>query len=199
MDATQTTLQSVLEAAQYFRDTLIDLRALIDDAGYPNMPLAVTEANVSWDGDPANDVLTGSPGTFLAGLYVADMLGIGLEEGLWTHAFWSISEGWTLGFITEQGQVRPSYHALRMYAEHFGSNVVDVTSTPTGFDVYASRNDAEGQKKSLGSWGRHECNNPSRPPVCSLPQVDGYRRAAKNLCSSTAHSVASRPPATSKR
>ena len=109
------------------------------EAGKGDAPLAITETNITWDGDPATSDLDASPGTFFAGLWGADTFGVALEKGVWSYAFWSISEGWTLGFLNGKTP-RPIYHMIKMYADHFGDNTISVTDKPEGFSVYAGRN-----------------------------------------------------------
>ena len=121
-----------------YRSVLKHLRTLMAAAGQGTKPLAITEANVTWDGDPAKSTLNGSPGTFPAGLWVADNLGVSLEEQLHSVSYWSLSEGWTLGFFNGTAP-RPAYHVLKMFSNGFGTQVLTVTGAPTGVSVYAGR------------------------------------------------------------
>jgi hypothetical protein len=117
--------------------------------GMGDTPLALTEVNITWEGDPETSTLEASPGTFYAGLWAADTFGVALEAGLWSYAFWSISEGWTLGLL-DGDQPRPIYHMIKMYADFFGSNTVGVAEKPEGFSVYASRNDTDESTVVMG-------------------------------------------------
>jgi len=107
-------------------------------AGVGELPLAITEANISWDGTPATSTQSASPQTFYAGLWVADTLGAAIARQLWAMCYWSLSESWTLGFIEAGGKPRPSYYAFQMVAEHLGPTLLQA-SAPSGFSVYASR------------------------------------------------------------
>ena len=80
-----------------------------------------------------------TPGTFPAALWTADVHGVGLEEQLWSLDYWSISEGWTLSMLNGKTP-RPSYYALKLYADHFGPTVLTTTGAPSGMSVYSSRN-----------------------------------------------------------
>ena len=86
------------------------------------------------------------PGTVPAALWAADAFGVGIESGLWATVFWSTREGWTLGLFAATAaadgtlQPQPEYWALDLFAEHFGSTLLSVSSTPAGVRAYASRN-----------------------------------------------------------
>jgi hypothetical protein len=73
-----------------------------------------------------------------AALWVADQIGVGMEEQLWSLDFWSLSEGWTLGFI-DNGTPRPAFQALKLFGDHFGDQMATVTGAPNDVAVYASR------------------------------------------------------------
>ena len=123
-----------------FRQTIRDLRAIQSATGVADKPLAITEANITYDGAPENSTLPASPGTFPAALWLADNLGVGLEEGLANISYWSLSEGWTLGFF-DGATPRPAFHVLALYAQRFGSQALQVTgvTAPQAVSVYAGR------------------------------------------------------------
>jgi hypothetical protein len=93
---------------------------------------------VTWDGDPAKSTLSASPGTFPAALWLADNLGVSLENQLFTVSYWSLSEGWTLGFF-DGNKPRPVYYAYQLFAKHFGEQVLGTEGAPSGVSVYAGR------------------------------------------------------------
>lgn len=131
------------EAAAYadntsFRSTLRHLRSIMEATGQGDKPLAITEANITWDGAPEHSTMPASPGTFPAALWLADDVGVALEEGLFSLDFWSLSEGWTLGFL-DGTTPRPAYYALQLFSTGFGSSVLQVTGAPAGVSVYAGR------------------------------------------------------------
>ena len=138
IDPSKTTISEALNDVNDFRESIDSLLSKMAEAGKEDAPLAITETNISWDGDPENSPLEASPGTFFAGLWAADTFGAALEMGVWTYAFWSISEGWTLGFL-DGDTPRPVYYMIKMYADHFGENTVAVSEAPDGFSVYAGR------------------------------------------------------------
>ena len=84
-------------------------------------------------------------------MWVADVLGVSLEEGLWTSAFWHIADaptGWKLAFIIGQTP-QPTYYALQLVATHFTGRTIAPAGVPAGFSVYASRDAAAGKTAVL--------------------------------------------------
>ena len=142
IDPAKTLRAAVAADAASFHATIMAVRQKMVAAGQGEKPLAVTETNVTWNGDPAISTLEASPGTLPAGLWVADTLGTGLVDGLWTTAFWSIREGYTFGILTPDNVARPAYQAIGLFRNHFGNSLLSVTSAPSGVHAYASRNAA---------------------------------------------------------
>jgi hypothetical protein len=139
IDPAQTTQERARADAAAFRSAIQRLRSALDAQGMTSTPLAITEYNITWDGDPAKSNLPASPGTFVAAQWTADVQGVALEEQLWSLDYWSISEGWTLGMLNGKNP-RPAYHALKLYTDHFGPTVLSTSGAPSGVSVYASRN-----------------------------------------------------------
>ncbi len=128
--------------AANFRQVINNLRAIMTATGQGAKPLAITEANITWDGIPTNPILSASPQTFPAGLWLADSLGVGLEQGLYSLDYWSLAEGYTLGIFSGTAPT-PAYYALQLFGTKFGTQVLAVTGAPTGVSVYAGRNPSQ--------------------------------------------------------
>ena len=129
---TETTVAAAFADPARFRQVVRALRANLDRHGLTGTPLAITEEHITYDGDPAKSTRPASPQTFHAGLWVADVMGVALEEGLWTSAFWHIadaSDGWKLGFILG-GTPQPTYHAQQLVAAHFSGRILRPRSHP---------------------------------------------------------------------
>jgi hypothetical protein len=144
LDPSATTTAAAFADAAAFRTVVQALRASLDQHGMQTTPLAITEANVTWDGTPSKSTLPASPSTFFAGLWTADVTGVALEEGLLTNAFWHVADsptGWKLAFLLG-GTPAPAYHALSMFTQHFGGTMLRVSGVPDGFSVYASQDPA---------------------------------------------------------
>lgn len=144
------TKDNVMKDAEKFRSDIRMIKGYLEDVSQSEMPIAVTETHVSYDGDPLNSNYTGSPQTYWAGLWVADVIGVALEEELWNLSFWSISEGWTLGFIDgETKEPRPTYHVLKLLANHVGDKVLSVSGSETDVTFYATENT---ENNSVIAW-----------------------------------------------
>jgi hypothetical protein len=141
---TQTSITSALTDVTRFRSTIASVSAIVAAHARPNTPLAITEANISYDYlqsvyTPAS--LLAAPTTFYAGLWTADILGVALEKNLWTLAFWDIGDPTTapsvLGFL-QDGQPVPAYYTEQMITTAFRGSSVIPSGVPTGFSAYAS-------------------------------------------------------------
>ena len=138
IDPAQCTADRAYADDATYRQILARLRAILADTGQSAKPLAITEANITWDGDPAKSTLGASPGTLPAALWLADNLGVSLENDLFNVSYWSLSEGWTLGFFNGT-KPRPVYYAYQLFARRFGDHVLSTQGAPSGVSVYAGR------------------------------------------------------------
>lgn len=137
--ASASTIANAMGDVTTFASVVQGVRGQMAASGLAAVPLAVTEANVSWDGAPENSTQSASPQTFYAGLWVADSLGAAIQQRLWAMCYWSLSESWTLGLVEgATKRPRPSYYAFQMVATHSGPTLLSATP-PAGFSVYASR------------------------------------------------------------
>jgi len=156
IDPAQTTIANAASDAAKLKGVIAHVRSIMDSAGVGNKPLAITEANITWDGTPAKSTMPASPGTVPAGLWAADIFGVGLQSGLWATIFWSTCESWTLGLFAPpppSGQPQPAYFAFDLYAAHFGPTLLTVSSTPDGVHAYASRNQTDtGTQLMVVNW-----------------------------------------------
>jgi hypothetical protein len=140
----QTSTTGALTDVTKFRGAIASLSAILAAHARPNTPLAITEANISYDYlqsvyTPAS--LLAAPSTFYAGIWTADILGAALEKNLWTLAFWDIGDRTTassvLGFL-QDGNPVPAYYTEQMISTTFRGNSVVPTGVPIGFSAYAS-------------------------------------------------------------
>ena len=147
----QVSVSGAFDDASAYRQVIRSLRANLDSHGLTTVPLAITEEHITYDGDPAKSTLAASPQTFYAGMWAADVLGVGLEEDLWTSAFWHLADapsGWKLAFILGKTPM-PTYYATALIATSFAGQILVPTGVPTGFSVYASRDAASGKAVAL--------------------------------------------------
>jgi hypothetical protein len=144
----QTSVHGALTDVTGFRTTVASVGAIVQAHARPGTPLAITEANISYDyqGSKYTDASAiAEPGTFYAALWTADIMGAALETNLWTLAFWNIGElsgpNSVLGFIVDGSPV-PAYYAEQLVSANFRGNVVVPKDVPNGFSVYASHDPA---------------------------------------------------------
>jgi hypothetical protein len=142
--APATSISGALNDVTAYRNVLASLKAIVRAHARPGTPLAITEANISYDYSPSSytpAAMLAAPTTYYAGLWTADNLGASLENGLWTVAYWGIGEtsevGNVLGYLQDDQPV-PAYYMLQMVATAFRGTVIVPTGVPTGFSVYAS-------------------------------------------------------------
>jgi hypothetical protein len=141
--ANECTIAGAMGDVDAYVDMVRKIQQLIDTEA-PGIPFAITEANITWDGDPTHSVYPASPQTIFGGIWVADNLAAARREGLWAQTYWSLSEGWTLGFIdssTTPPKPKPEYHAFKLVSSYMGPTELAATS-PAGFSAYASRGKA---------------------------------------------------------
>jgi hypothetical protein len=173
-DAAHATVDAAMADVDRYRGFVQDVQALIA-AEAPGTPFAITEANITWDGEPAHSTYSASAPTIHAALWLADNLATSRELGLWSQHYWSLSEGWTLGFIDgATHRPRPEYHAFQLVSRHMGPVSLGAVA-PAGFSAYASRSAADNATVVL-VLNKHEKDAPvtftfaglSRPPAAGF-------------------------------
>jgi hypothetical protein len=149
--ATTTSISGALTGAASFQSILRSVGTIVKGHARPNAFLAVTEANISYDymqSAYTQTSIQAAPGSFYAALWTADVMGVALENDLWTLALWNIGEtsvsSSVLGFIVAD-QPAPAYYSEQMISANFSGNALAPTGVPAGFSVYASY---DGSKKS---------------------------------------------------
>jgi hypothetical protein len=154
--AKDLTVDGILTDVDRFRTFVQDVKTRVARHGRPGTPLAITEANVSYDWDPkfyTPETRKLGPSTFYAALWDADRMGAALEANLWTFAFWDLAEtdemvardNTVFGFIRTDPSVQPptrkltpEYYAQQMVTTHFSGNTVVPMGVPKRMSVYAS-------------------------------------------------------------
>ena len=147
----RATTAAAFGDAPNFRQLIHTLRANLDSHGLASTPLALTEEHITYDGDPGVSIQTASPQTFYAAMWVADVMGVALEENLWTAAFWHIADtsgGWKLAFIIGTTP-QPSYYASALVATSFSGQMLVPAGVPSGFSVYAAHDPTVAQTVTL--------------------------------------------------
>jgi len=131
-------------------------------ANASHIQLAVTEWGPFFHALPS-DPWVGHTKTLGSALFVASTMEAFLRSNQTSMAnFFKLSEPAFMGWIDPQGNPKPSYYALQMFTEHFGSRLVKVdTSTPRFSSRVVGNVDAVGDAPvldavaSLDASGKH--------------------------------------------
>jgi hypothetical protein len=148
--------ENILKDVDRFRRFIEDTKTRIAAHARPGTPLAVTEANVTWQWDPKAypaGTLKYGPGTFYAAVWDADRMGAALEAGLWNLSFWDLAEtiqsveskSTVFGFVLTDPsknpptyKLSPEYYAQWMVTNNFSGTTVVPSGVPDRMSVYAS-------------------------------------------------------------
>ncbi len=152
--ARDLTVEGALTDVDRFRQLVHDLKAIITKHARPGTPLAITEANISYDWDArlyTPEIRKVGPGTFYAAIWDADRMGAALEENLWTFAFWNLAEtvqsanSNVFGFLQTDPsknpptwKPNPEYYTQQMVNTNFSGNTVIPSGVLVRMSVYAS-------------------------------------------------------------
>src|ERR1043165_3582066 len=97
---TRSQVVSKLTSSGGYQDNLAHLNARVTAAnayhnrsGAAALKTAVTEANINWQNNPGDDVSGLGANSFIGGQFVAEMLGIGMKQGVDFINIWSVIEG----------------------------------------------------------------------------------------------------------
>ena len=129
-------------------------RSYIDqNAGGKEIPLIIGETNISWDGDPEHSTYDASPGTFNAGLWFADFVGISsAQEMLLSIMPWSIREGWTLGFLDGSQKPRPVYYMYQLFSTYSKKHMIHNESVNSYVRLYGYKDDENNVSLFAINW-----------------------------------------------
>lgn len=154
-DGTQTRPQviSKLTSPGSFQDNLIYLNSRVAAAntahgrtGTAAIKTALTEANISWQNSPTDGLNGAGANSFIGGQFIAEMMGIGMKNGLDIMNIWSVIEGngtiaLNIGYIDPNtNNKKPSYYHFKLLAENFKGSYVDGTSNVTNVKSFGSQN-----------------------------------------------------------
>jgi hypothetical protein len=116
--------------------------------GAARLSISITEFNIVYWNSSGNEINGIGTRSFLAGQFMAEVFGMGMEAGAFTVAPWSILESTGDGrpgdlgiFDGIDGVVpRPAYHHIRMIAENMaGASIGCATEKADPFHAYATR------------------------------------------------------------
>jgi hypothetical protein len=136
-DTTQSNRATVigkLTSSGGYQQHLSDLRdqlALCDtehSRSGNELRMAVTEANINYALNGTDNNMTLGAKSFMGGQFWAEMMGIGMKEGLDFITFWSVIEGSGLSYISsDESTLWPTWYHMKIMADHFRGSAVDAT------------------------------------------------------------------------
>jgi hypothetical protein len=150
----QCVYDTVRNQVSVIRDFYTSVRTLIDrNAGGKTIPLVIGETNVSYDGDPAKSTQNASPGTFKAGLWMADFIGVSCsQKNLYAILPWSIREGATFGLLDSDKKPKPVYAVYKMFATLSKKHLIHSESVNSYVRMYCFKDDKDSVSLFALNW-----------------------------------------------
>ncbi|MCW3070408.1 MAG: hypothetical protein JWO44_298 [Bacteroidetes bacterium] len=156
-NGTQTRADMItkLTSAGSLQDNLVSLNARIANCnaahgrtGAATLKTAITEANVNWQNNGADNLNGVGANSFIGGQFLAEMLGISMKNGVDFVNIWSVVEGnntaLNIGYIDAQtGVKKPIYYHFKMMADNFKGNYADVTDNQNNVKTFASKSGSQ--------------------------------------------------------
>jgi hypothetical protein len=98
--------------------------------GTSTLKTAITEANICWKNSSSDDIYGVGANSFIGGQFVAEMLGIGMKNGMDFINLWSVIEGNSsvnnIGYIDPSSNYKkPLYYHFKLLADNFKGNYID--------------------------------------------------------------------------
>lgn len=146
---------SNLTSTNRLQDNLIYLNGRIascnahhNRTGNAKIKTAITEANINWQNNSGDNLYGLGANSFIGGQFVAEMLCIGIKNGVDFVNIWSVIEGNStgsnIGFIDPStGNKKPLYHHFKMLAESFKGTYADGISNVANVKTFGSKNSQE--------------------------------------------------------
>ncbi|MES2285347.1 MAG: T9SS type A sorting domain-containing protein [Bacteroidota bacterium] len=150
-NGTQTRAQVVskLTSAGSLKDNLIALNARLAAAnsyhgrtGAAELKTAITEANVDYKNSSTDNLNGVGANSFIGGQFVAEMMSVGMKNGLDIFNLWSVVEGnstaLNIGFLDNStGNKKPLYYHFKLLADNFRGNYVNGTTNQVNVKSFA--------------------------------------------------------------
>lgn len=146
---------SNLTSANHLQDNLIYLNGRVascnsyhNRTGNARLKTAITEANVNWQNNPSDNLNGVGANSFIGGQFVAEMLCVGMKNGLDFINIWSVVEGnnttTNIGYIDPgTGNKKPLYYHYKMLAENFRGTFADGITNQANVKSYGCTNGQE--------------------------------------------------------
>jgi hypothetical protein len=112
--------------------------------GTAALKAGITEANINWQNPGTDNLNSVGANSFIGGQFVAEMLAIGLKNGVAFMNIWSVVEGnntaLNIGYIDPQtGIKKPLYYHFKMMAENFKGSYADGSTNQANVKAFGSK------------------------------------------------------------
>jgi hypothetical protein len=106
--------------------------------------VGITEANISWQNTPNDDVYGAGNNGFLCGQFVCEMMGMAMKNSVDMFNVWSVVEGSTttnIGYLNpSNGMRKPLFYHFQMMAENFAGTYANCTTNQANVKAYGCKN-----------------------------------------------------------
>ena len=148
---TRSQVVSKLTSSGSLKDNLIALNSRLAAAnsyhnrtGTSALKTAITEANICYKNASTDNLYGVGANSFLGGQFVAEMMGVGLKNGLEFFNLWSVIEGnsteLNIGFLDRTTAVKkPLYYHFQLMADNFRGNYVNGTTNQVNVKSFACK------------------------------------------------------------
>lgn len=124
----------------YLNTRVASCNAAHGRSGVSGIKTAITEANMAYQNSGADNASGLGTSSFAGGQFVAEMLGIGIKQGVDFINIWSAIEGSGLGYLDQSGNKKPSYYHFKMMAENFKGNYATATDNQPNVKTFGCQN-----------------------------------------------------------
>jgi hypothetical protein len=127
-----------------FNDHVASLKSRLTSCHGRTIPIAITEANVTWE-NKSTDGLTGiGAKSFVGGQWWAEMAGLSMLQGVDFVNYWSVIEGNStaldIGYLSRDNVTKhPSYYHFQMLSQNFRGGAITTTDNQANVKVFASQ------------------------------------------------------------
>ena len=131
------TPEQIFANADLFGHNIVKVQGAIHDIVKRDLPLMITEINLSYVGGGTTKV---NPGGLFAGLWLADVIGKAAQNGLAAIIPWTATRNGGLSILDDSGNPRPTYYAIHAFSG-MGATVEALAGLPVGLIGYRSQVD----------------------------------------------------------
>nr|MBA3971789.1 fibronectin type III domain-containing protein [Bacteroidota bacterium] len=152
---TRSQLISKLTAPGSLQDDLVHLNARIsacnsyhNRTGTSALMTGITEANVNYKNSTTDNLNGVGANSFIGGQFVAEMMCIGMKNGLDFFNLWSVIEGnsteMNIGYLDRTTRAKkPLYYHYQLLAENFKGNFANGTTNQTNVKAFGSKDGSQ--------------------------------------------------------